>query len=92
MNASLNQKLDFITKGLSARGVFSFNYTGYFDQYRTKTPDLYYATGRKQNGALISKRTSSATDMTYSDYRRIARQYYLKEISITKESLAKTIV
>lgn len=54
MNASLNQKLDFITKGLSARGVFSFNYTGYFDQYRTKTPDLYYATGRKQNGALTS--------------------------------------
>jgi len=78
MNASLNQKLDFITKGLSARGVFSFNYTGYFDQYRTKTPDLYYATGRKQNGALISKRTSSATDMTYSDYRRIARQYYFE--------------
>ena len=78
MNASLNQKLDFITKGLSARGVFSFNYTGYFDQYRTKTPDLYYATGRKQNGALISKRTWSATDMTYGDYRRIARQYYFE--------------
>ena len=52
MNASLNQKLDFITKGLSARGVFSFNYTGYFDQYRTKTPDLYYATGRKAEWSI----------------------------------------
>lgn len=78
MNAALNQKLDFITEGLSARGLFSFNYTGYFDQLRTKLPDLYYASARKQNGQLITKRTVSASDMHYGDFRRIQRQFYFE--------------
>lgn len=73
MNARLTQELDFITPGLSINGLFSFNYTGYYDQYRTKKPDLYYATGRKTNGDLLTKRTVSASDLTFSDYKRIYR-------------------
>lgn len=78
MNARLTQELDFITPGLSINGLFSFNYTGYYDQYRTKKPDLYYATGRKTNGDLLTKRTVSASDLTFSDYKRIYRQYYFE--------------
>lgn len=78
MNARLTQELDFITPGLSVNGLFSFNYTGYYDQYRTKRPDLYYATGRKTNGDLLTKRTVSASDLSFSDYKRIYRQYYFE--------------
>lgn len=78
MNVRLTQDMDFLTPGLSVNGLFSFNYTGYYDQYRSKSPDLYYATGRKTNGDLISKRTISASDLKYSDYRRIYRQYYFE--------------
>lgn len=78
MNAKLRQELDFITPGLSVAGLFSFNYTGYFNQNRTKHPDLYYATGRKTTGELIKSRTVTASDISYSDYRRINRQYYFE--------------
>lgn len=78
MNARLTQELDFVTPGLSINGLFSFNYTGYYDQYRTKRPDLYYATGRRTNGDLLTRRTVSASDLTFSDYRRIYRQYYFE--------------
>lgn len=78
MNARLTQDLGFIIPGLSVNGLFSFNYTGYFDQYRVKHPDLYYATGRKTDGTLIKSRTVTGSDIMYSDYRRIYRQYYFE--------------
>ena len=70
-------KVGFHHKRTVCKSVFSFNYTGYFDQYHYQDSDLYYAR-KKAEWALISKRASSATDMTYSDYRRIARQYYFE--------------
>lgn len=78
MNAKVVQELDFITKGLSVSGLFSFNYTGYNNQYRSKIPDLYYATGRKSNGDLIKTRTVTAQDVTFSDYKQVYRQYYFE--------------
>ncbi|WP_321333892.1 TonB-dependent receptor [uncultured Bacteroides sp.] len=50
---TLEQDLDFITKGLSAKGTVSFDATS--GQYinRTMSPNSYYATGRDANGALI---------------------------------------
>ncbi len=52
---ALEQKLDFITKGLSAKGLFSFD--AYNNQLTVlqKNPTTYYATGRDSDGALILK-------------------------------------
>ena len=50
---TLEQKLDFITKGLSIKGTVSFD--GKSGQYinRTMSPNSYYATGRDADGKLI---------------------------------------
>jgi TonB-linked SusC/RagA family outer membrane protein len=52
---SLEQKLDFITKGLSVKGCVSFD--AYSEQFinREMTAHSYYATGRDSNGKLIKK-------------------------------------
>lgn len=78
MNARVTQELDFITKGLSVSGLFSFNYTGYNNQFRSKIPDLYYATGRRSNGDLIKTRTVTAKDVYFDDYKQVYRQYYFE--------------
>lgn len=52
---AIEQKLDFITKGLSAKGLFSFD--AYNNQLTVlqKHPTTYYATGRDSDGKLILK-------------------------------------
>ena len=49
----LQQKLDFITKGLSVRGSVSFDADFTSAMQRTKTPKTVYATGRDELGNLI---------------------------------------
>lgn len=41
----IKQKLDFITKGLNMRGLFSTTRYSYFDVSRSYSPFYYYATG-----------------------------------------------
>lgn len=50
---TLEQDLEFITKGLSVRGSLSFDSTQ--GQYinRTMSPHSFYATGRDENGNLV---------------------------------------
>lgn len=54
---TINQRLDAITKGLSAYGRFSFDSYGEFDNRRSGINDLYSATGRDDNGNLILTQT-----------------------------------
>lgn len=50
---SVEQKLDFVTKGLSAKVSFSFDRFQGNGVTRSKTPDIYMpATGRKEDGSL----------------------------------------
>lgn len=49
----LEQDLDFITKGLSAKGIVSFDGTSGQFINRTMSANSYYATGRNNDGALI---------------------------------------
>ena len=49
----LSQQLDFITPGLSIRGVVSFDSDFNGGMRRSKTPTAYYATGRDAEGNLI---------------------------------------
>ncbi|MDB0717259.1 TonB-dependent receptor [Bacteroides xylanisolvens] len=50
---TLNQKLDFITKGLSAYIRFSFDSYSEFNNKRTGSVDLWYTNQRDANGELI---------------------------------------
>ncbi len=50
---SLQQKLDFIIPGLSAKGLFAFDAYNNQISILRKTPTTYYATGRDDDGNLI---------------------------------------
>ncbi|ARS40234.1 SusC/RagA family TonB-linked outer membrane protein [Sphingobacteriaceae bacterium GW460-11-11-14-LB5] len=57
---SLDQKLDFITKGLSFRGVVSFDATMNYLMNRLKSPKQFYASSRDANGKLIFAQVGNA--------------------------------
>jgi Outer membrane cobalamin receptor protein len=59
--ATLRQKLDFITKGLSVQGSISFdaNFTSSYS--RAMTPAKYNATGRNEDGSLIKEKIGDET-------------------------------
>ncbi|SHM81498.1 TonB-linked outer membrane protein, SusC/RagA family [Chitinophaga jiangningensis] len=63
---SVTQRLDAVTKGLSATGRFSFDTYGEFNTSRHGYNDLWYAGGRDENGELIYERTR--TGNTYLGY------------------------
>lgn len=52
---TLNQQLDFITKGLSVKGIVSFDADFTSSTRRSKTAKTYIALGRDENGNLIKK-------------------------------------
>lgn len=58
----VKQKLDFITKGLNARALISFDADMQYIAKRTKTPSQYYATGRDEDGNLIFRQTIQGSD------------------------------
>lgn len=58
----LNQKLDFLTKGLKFRALISFDADMTYVAKRTKTPTQFVATGRDENGKLIFKQTVSGSE------------------------------
>lgn len=58
----LEQKLDFITKGLKWMGRVSFDSYSRYAMTRTKTTSAYHATGRDENGNLIYEQVVKGTD------------------------------
>lgn len=58
----LDQKLDFLTKGLSWTGRISFDTYSNYSATRYKTPNQFYATGRDENGNLIYKQVVQGDD------------------------------
>lgn len=58
----LEQKLDFITKGLKWMGRVSFDSYSQYSMKRTKTYSAYYATGRDENGNLQYDQVVKGTD------------------------------
>ncbi|MEG1564766.1 MAG: TonB-dependent receptor, partial [Bacteroides sp.] len=59
---TLNQKLNFITKGLSVRASVSFDANMLTTVKRLKTPTLYHATGRDEAGELVMKEVVTGSD------------------------------
>ncbi|MEG2855035.1 TonB-dependent receptor [Bacteroides sp.] len=58
----LQQKLDFVTKGLAWMGRISFDSYSLYDMTRLKTPTQYNATGRDENGKLIFNQVVKGND------------------------------
>ena len=77
-NIALSQDLGFITKGLSIRGLFSYSTNGTHNVRRYKLPDLYFATGRLNDGSLYTKRTITKSDISYSREAIVDRQTYIE--------------
>nr|WP_321412164.1 TonB-dependent receptor [uncultured Carboxylicivirga sp.] len=65
-NITLEQKLDFITKGLHFRGMFGYDTNNSNNIDRRKWPEQWYAERRDANGDLDYKRISEASVMTQS--------------------------
>ena len=78
LKMNLDQKLDFLTKGLSASALFSYHYYGEHVSRRYKMPDCYYATGRANDGTLITRQTVSASDASYSQNAYVEKQTYIE--------------
>jgi TonB-linked SusC/RagA family outer membrane protein len=74
----LTQNLDVITKGLDVNGLFSWTYYGSHSSGRSKMPELYYATGRQNDGSLITKKTVSESDASYWQSAYIERSLYFE--------------
>jgi TonB-linked SusC/RagA family outer membrane protein len=78
-NLRLTQNLDFVTKGLSITGMYSFDNYNNHRLARTKTVDGYLATGRNVAGELTFEQTQIGTN--YLGYERAnggSRQFYLE--------------
>ncbi|NGM63125.1 TonB-dependent receptor [Sphingobacterium sp. SGG-5] len=56
-NLRATQDLPFITKGLSATAMFSFDVYNYTSMRRTKRPDSFLAIGRDANGEMQYEQT-----------------------------------
>ncbi|MGN6493178.1 MAG: SusC/RagA family TonB-linked outer membrane protein [Agriterribacter sp.] len=56
----LEQKLNFITRGLRIRGAISYDANSTFKMSRRKTPASFYATGRDADGKLIFRQVTNA--------------------------------
>src|SRR5690606_22317361 len=57
----VKQKLDFVTEGLSARVLYSFDAQNTNRLNRSKIPYTYYAQTRDENGELVYERTDGGS-------------------------------
>lgn len=81
INLGLSQNLDVITKGLSARALFSFSMNGAHVVDRHMQPEQYYANpkdGRYLDGSLKTVRTVQKEDMTGTQASASNRELYFE--------------
>lgn len=80
MNVNLDLVQDFgkWIKGLTARGLFSYNNNNVHNVYRRKMPDCYKAYGRYNDGSLMLLRTVSLAPLSYGTNAEADRRYYFE--------------
>lgn len=76
ISVNLNQNLDFITKGLSASGLFAYSAQSEHNSSHTMRPDVYLAKKRNADGTLNTSRTLEKKDESYSEETSFDRSYY----------------
>jgi len=76
---TINQNLDAVTPGLTARGRFSFDSYSINNNSRTGVNDLWYAGSRDTNGELVYTQTRFGQDfLGYSQSASAERTMYLE--------------
>lgn len=76
---SLEQDLKFVTEGLTARGLFSWTYFGNNGSTLAKIgEESFLASGRANDGSLITSRTIAARSADYGQSSLINRQMYIE--------------
>jgi len=78
LNLQFQQDLSSITKGLNFTALFNLTSNSSMTSTRTKTPALYYATGRKRDGTLAFEKKRDSTDPVFSVATTLNRQYYFE--------------
>jgi len=78
MKMNLEQKLDFVTKGLVMNLLYSYTYLSSHSTRRFKMPALYYASGRQNDGNLLTRQVSAAVDATYFQGAYVERLSYIE--------------
>jgi len=86
---SINQDLDFITKGLKFRVQGAYNVKSYLDEMRYVTPDLYYASSRGVDGQLQISRSVNQSTVSYSNYMRQYRKFFMESALNWDKIIAK---
>lgn len=61
-SVKVDQKLNFITSGLSYKALISYDYDGNFVSRRNYNPSRYYAVSRDDDGNLIYEKTFSGSE------------------------------
>lgn len=80
---TLNQKLDFITKGLSAYARFSFDSYSEFNNQRYGGVDLWYTNQRDGNGELVfTKPVKEGSDELYYSHSDTGERVIYTEANI----------
>ncbi len=77
-NASLEQKLDFVTPGLMLTARFGYDTYNFNKISHTRYPDMYHANGRDANGNIIWDKIWNASDMTQSSSNEGSRREFLE--------------
>lgn len=78
LNLQIEQNLDMITEGLVFTALFNMRANSDMWSSRTKTPALFYATGRKRDGSLNMEKKRDAADPVYSVSSQLNRKYYFE--------------
>lgn len=78
VNLTLRQELDKWIKGLSLRGMFSYNNDNSHAVFRRKMPNLYKAYGRYNDGTLMLENTVPMTNISFAKQASTNRRYYFE--------------
>jgi len=81
--ASVTQKLDILTKGLSAKLIFAYDVNNSNNLFGKFLPEMFYATGRDAEGSLVGTTTpgspfldkNKSSWMDYSTYLELTLNY-----------------
>ena len=92
-NLRATQNLDFLLKGLSLTGMFSFDNSNRHQISRSKSVDGYFATGRDSAGVLQTIQTSIGNEfLGYNRNNGGSRRFYLESAINYKETFGRNSV
>src|SRR5690606_23784242 len=81
-NIRVRQDLDFITPGLKATSMFSFDSYNWNNLRRTRNVQTYFATGRDENGELITQVVDPGSDVLGFEISRGGNRKFYTETAV----------